>query len=60
MYGEIAAILSSVSDLEFDPIARFSTIISSIIPLDTEEDSASEHVLLEIQIAVMSNDRSQQ
>ena len=60
MYGEITAVLSSVSELELDLIAHFFTIISSIIPLDTEEDSASEHVQLEIQIAVVSKDRCQQ
>lgn len=60
MYGEITAVLSSVGDLELDLIAYFFTIISSIIPLDAEEGSASEHVLLEIQIAVMSKDRCQQ
>ena len=47
MHGEIAAVLSHVSDLEF--VASFPWILRKIL-----------HVLLETQIAVISNDRSQQ
>lgn len=48
--------LSSASDPKFDPIANLFTIINSIIPLDTEEDSVLKHVLLEIQILCGGSD----
>lgn len=51
--------LSSASDLKFDPIAHLFTIINSIIPLDTEEDSVMNHILLEIQMLYGRSDVKQ-